>query len=333
MALIDLFLARAVKRGRLTLLRPDKPAKTFGAADPDFPDVTLRFADRAVAGRIVRNPATAAGELYMDGRMIVEDGDIMDLVRLLTANDKWEKGQNNLEPSWLVRSVGSVKHRVDRYNMERRSKRNVAHHYDLSARLYDLFLDADRQYSCAYYTDPDNTLEQAQQDKLAHIAAKLAIRPGMRVLDIGCGWGGLALYLHDKLGCEVVGVTLSEEQIKIARERAEAKGVADKVTFELIDYRRVQGQFDRIVSVGMFEHVGPPQYRTFLRKCRDLMTPDGVMLLHTIGRLGGPGITDDFTAKYIFPGGYNPALSEIVRGYEGLKFFPTDIEVLRVHYA
>ncbi|WP_375421251.1 class I SAM-dependent methyltransferase [uncultured Sphingomonas sp.] len=333
MALIDLFLSRAVKRGRLTLLRPDKPATVFGIADPDFPDVTLRFADRGVAGRIVRNPALAAGELYMDGRMIVEDGDILDLVRLLTANDKWEKGQNNLEPSWFVRSVGSIKHRVDRYNMERRSKRNVAHHYDLSARLYDLFLDADRQYSCAYYTDPTNTLEQAQQDKLAHIAAKLAIRPGMRVLDIGCGWGGLALYLHDKLGCEVVGVTLSEEQIKIARDRAAAKGVADKVTFELIDYRRIEGQFDRIVSVGMFEHVGPPQYRTFLRKCRDLLTPDGVLLIHTIGRLGGPGVTDDFTTKYIFPGGYNPALSEIIRANEGLRMFPTDVEVLRLHYA
>jgi cyclopropane-fatty-acyl-phospholipid synthase len=333
MALIDLFLSRAVKRGTLTLFRPGVAPRTFGTAHADFPNVTLRFHDRGVAGRIVRNPALAAGEMYMDGRMTVEDGGILDLVALLTANDKWEAGQNNLEPSWLARSVGSVKHRVDRYNMERRSKRNVAHHYDLSARLYDLFLDADRQYSCAYYTDPANTLEQAQQDKLAHIAAKLAIRPGMKVLDIGCGWGGLALYLNRKLGCEVLGVTLSEEQIRIARERAAAAGVADQVRFELIDYRRVEGQFDRIVSVGMFEHVGPPQYRVFMRKCRDLLTPDGVMLLHTIGRMGAPGVTDDYTAKYIFPGGYNPALSEILRANEGLRFFPTDVEVLRLHYA
>jgi cyclopropane-fatty-acyl-phospholipid synthase len=333
MALIDLFLSRAVKRGQLTLVRPGKPPVTFGTADPDYPTITLRFADRGVAGRIVRNPALAAGEMYMDGRMTVEDGDILDLVRLLTANDKWEAGQNNLEPSWAVRALGSVKHRVDRYNMERRSKRNVAHHYDLSARLYDLFLDADKQYSCAYYTDPSNSLEQAQNDKLAHIAAKLAIRPGMRVLDIGCGWGGLALYLHEKLGAEVLGVTLSEEQLKIARERAAAAGVADKVKFELIDYRRVEGRFDRIVSVGMFEHVGPPQYKVFMRKCRDLLTDDGVMLVHTIGRLGGPGITDDWTTKYIFPGGYSPALSEMLRAHEGLRFFLTDVEVLRLHYA
>jgi len=333
MALIDLFLRHAVKRGQLTLLRPGAQPATFGTPDPAFPNVTLRFHDRGVAGRIVRNPALGAGEMYMTGRMSVEQGDILDLVSLLTANDPWEAGQNRLEPSRAARAIGAIKHRVDRINMERRSRRNVAHHYDLSARLYDLFLDADKQYSCAYYTDPDNTLEHAQQDKLAHIAAKLAIRPGMRVLDIGCGWGGMALYLHQHCGAEVLGVTLSEEQLKIARARAEAAGVADKVRFELIDYRRVTGQFDRIVSVGMFEHVGPPQYRVFMRKCRDLLTPDGVMLLHTIGRLGAPGITDDWTAKYIFPGGYNPALSEIVRANEGLRMFLTDVEVLRLHYA
>jgi cyclopropane-fatty-acyl-phospholipid synthase len=217
--------------------------------------------------------------------------------------------------------------------MARKSKRNVAHHYDLSDRLYDLFLDADRQYSCAYYTDPEYSLERAQADKKAHIAAKLALKPGMKVLDIGCGWGGMALYLHDKTGADVLGVTLSEEQLKVARRRATEAGVADKVKFELIDYRHVTGRFDRIVSVGMFEHVGPAHYRAFFRKCRELLTEDGVMLMHTIGRMGTPGVTDDFTAKYIFPGGYSPALSEIVRGYEGLRMFPTDIEVLRLHYA
>jgi cyclopropane-fatty-acyl-phospholipid synthase len=232
-----------------------------------------------------------------------------------------------------ARAAGAIKYRLDRWNMERKSKRNVAHHYDLSDRLYALFLDRDRQYSCAYFTDPANSLEQAQADKLAHIAAKLAIEPGMRVLDIGCGWGGMALYLNRMLGAEVLGVTLSEEQLKVARRRAADAGVADKVRFELLDYRRVTGQFDRIVSVGMFEHVGPPHYRAFMRQCRDLLTPDGVMLLHTIGRLGAPGVTDAWTAKYIFPGGYNPALSEIVRAYEGLRLFPTDIEVLRLHYA
>ncbi|QNE31961.1 class I SAM-dependent methyltransferase [Sphingomonas sp. NBWT7] len=333
MALIDLFLSRAVKRGRLTLHRPGAAPATFGIPQEGYPDVTIRFADRRVALAIARNPALGAGECYMDGRLIIEQGDVRDLVELLKRNSRWEGGERNLKPSAATRAFGAVRYRLDRINMERRSKRNVAHHYDLSGRLYDLFLDRDKQYSCAYFTDPADSLEQAQQDKKAHIAAKLALKPGMRVLDIGCGWGGMALYLHRHFDVDVLGVTLSEEQLKVARARAAEAGVADRVKFELIDYRRVEGQFDRIVSVGMFEHVGPPQYRTFFRKCRELLADDGVMLLHTIGRMGGPGTTDDWTAKYIFPGGYNPALSEIVTAYEGLRLFPTDIEVLRLHYA
>ena len=333
MALIDRFLARRVKRGQLTVTHADGKTLRFGTPDPAFPDVAIRFTDRGAASFIVRHPALGAAEAFMDGRLVVERGDIRDLVNLLTANDPWEAGADALAANPLRRSVAAVTHRLNRINMARRSKRNVAHHYDLSDRLYDLFLDADRQYSCAYFTDPANTLEQAQDDKKAHIAAKLALRPGMRVLDVGCGWGGMALYLHAKTGAEVLGVTLSEEQLKVARARAEAAGVADKVRFELIDYRHVTGRFDRIVSVGMFEHVGPAHYKAFFRQCRDLLTDDGVMLMHTIGRMNGPGITDDFTTKYIFPGGYNPALSEIVRGYEGLRMFPTDIEVLRLHYA
>lgn len=333
MALIDLFLARRVKRGQLSVVHADGKRAIHGAPHAEYPNVTIRFTDRSAANYIVRNPAMGAAEAYMDARMVVEQGDIRDLVNLLTANDPWEAAANALVPSAGRRMLQSVTHRINRVNMARRSKKNVAHHYDLSDRLYDIFLDVDRQYSCAYFTDPANTLEQAQADKKAHIAAKLALRPGMRVLDIGCGWGGMALYLHQKTGAEVLGITLSEEQIKVARHRAELAGVADKVTFELIDYRQVTGQFDRIVSVGMFEHVGPSHYRTFFDKCRGLMNPDGVMLLHTIGRMGGPGVTDDFTLKYIFPGGYSPALSEIARGYEGLRMFPTDVEVLRVHYA
>ena len=332
MALIDLFLRKLVRRGELTVI--DASGKrTFGTPDPHLAPVTLRFADAGVARAIIRNPSLGTGEMYMDGRLLIEAGDVLDLVTLVTANDPWEAGQNKLEPSPAARAFNAVKYRLDRHNMARASKRNVAHHYDLNDRLYDLFLDGDRQYSCAFWTDPANTLEQAQADKLAHIAAKLAIQPGMRVLDIGCRWGGMALYLHRKLGAEVLGVTLSEEQLKVARARAAEAGVADKVRFELLDYRAVTGTFDRIVSVGMFEHVGPSQYSTFFRRCRDLLTPDGVMLLHTIGRLGAPGVTDAWTAKYIFPGGYNPALSEIARGYEGLRLFPTDIEVLRLHYA
>ena len=333
MALIDHFLSRAVKQGELTVVHSDGTRATFGTPDPAFGRVTIRFTDKGAERHIVLNPSLGAGEMFMDGRLVIDEGDVLALVALLKRNNRWESGSRQLKPSRSRRAVDAVRFRIDRYNAERRSKRNVAHHYDLSDRLYDLFLDRDRQYSCAYFTDPANTLEQAQADKLAHIAAKLAIAPGMRVLDIGCGWGGMALYLHRMCGAEVLGVTLSEEQLKVARARAAAAGVDDKVRFELIDYRRVTGTFDRIVSVGMFEHVGPSHYRAFMRQCRDLLTPDGVMLLHTIGRMGPPGVTDAWTAKYIFPGGYNPALSEIVRAYEGLKLFPTDIEVLRLHYA
>jgi cyclopropane-fatty-acyl-phospholipid synthase len=308
MALIDLFLSRAVTRGTLTLHRPDVATKTFGTSEAGFPDVVIRFTDKNVGRSIVSDPGLGAAEAFMDGRLVIEQGDIRALVELLTSNDPWEDGRSALAASPLRRAVAAAAHRFGRINMERASKRNVAHHYDLSDRLYDLFLDADRQYSCAYVTDPANSLERAQADKKAHIAAKLALKPGMRVLDIGCGWGGMALYLHQKTGAEVLGVTLSEEQLKVARRRAEEAGVADKVRFELIDYRHVTGQFDRIVSVGMFEHVGVKHYRAFFGKCRELLTEDGVMLMHTIGRLGGPGVTDQFTLKYIFPGGYNPAL-------------------------
>jgi len=333
MTIIDLFLSRRVKRGRLTVVHHDGTSRCFGIADATLPDVTIRFTDKGAANAIVRDPGLGAGEAFMNGRMIIDHDDVLGLVTLMTANDLWEDGASALAASPATRLVQAVTHRIDRINRARASKRNVAHHYDLSDRLYDLFLDADRQYSCAYFLDPGNSLEQAQHDKKAHIAAKLALEPGMTVLDIGCGWGGLALYLHEKTGANVLGVTLSEEQLKVARRRAEVAGVSDKVRFELIDYRDVTGSFDRIVSVGMFEHVGTAHYRTFMRRCRDLLNDDGVMLLHTIGRAGPPSVTDAWTVKYIFPGGYNPALSEIVRANEGLRFFVTDIEVLRLHYA
>ena len=333
MALLDIFLKRAIKRGQLTLVEHDGTRKTFGTPDPAYPNVTMRFTRKGVAGEILRDPALGVAEAYMDGRLVLDEGDILALLDLATANNRWEENDSVLNASLMRRAIGNVVHRIDRFNMARRSKRNVAHHYDLSDRLYDLFLDADRQYSCAYYTRPDESLEQAQLDKKAHIAAKLALKPGMKVLDIGCGWGGMALYLHEKTGAEVLGITLSEEQIKVAQRRAEEAGVADKVKFQLIDYRAVEGKFDRIVSVGMFEHVGPPFYRTFFKKCRELLTDEGVMLLHTIGRTGGPGVTDEFTAKYIFPGGYIPALSEVVNATEPLRIFLTDVEVLRLHYA
>lgn len=330
--LIDRFFAHAVRRGSLTVLHSNGTRSEFGTPAADLEPVTIRLTP-GVARAILSDPSLGAAEAFMDGRLVIEQGDILALLNLITANNRWEEGTGNLNPSALRRVIGAAAFRIGRYNMAKKSKRNVAHHYDLSDRLYDLFLDVDRQYSCAYFTDPDVSLEQAQLDKKAHIAAKLAIEPGMRVLDIGCGWGGMALYLHAKTGAEVLGVTLSEEQLKVARRRAIEAGVDRKVRFELIDYRHVTGEFDRIVSVGMFEHVGTPHYRTFFRKCRELLTPDGVMLLHTIGRAGAPGVTDKFTLKYIFPGGYIPALSEIAKGYEGLRFYMTDVEVLRMHYG
>jgi cyclopropane-fatty-acyl-phospholipid synthase len=333
MSLLSRFLKRTVRLGELTVIDANGKSESFGTPDPRFRPVTLRLADRGVAGFIARNPRLGAGEAYMNGRLIVEQGDILDLIRMVRANAPWERGGRLEPPNPLKRGIDTAIASLGRINWQRRSKRNVAHHYDLSDRLYDLFLDADRQYSCAYFTSPDNSLEQAQADKKAHIAAKLALKPGQRVLDIGCGWGGLALYLHRVAGVDVTGVTLSEEQLKVARARADAAAVSDHVRFELLDYRQVTGQFDRIVSVGMFEHVGPPNYARFFRQCRNLLAEDGVMLLHTIGRLGGPGTTDDWTRKYIFPGGYNPALSEIIRASEKSRLIAADVETLRLHYA
>ena len=314
MALIDTFFARAFKRGTLHVTYANGSARSFGTPDPDFPDIAIRFTDARAPGAIVRNPSLGVAEALIDGRVVIDKGDIMGLLALASANNRWEAATGALMPSPAARGVTWVKRKLDQFNRTRVSRQNVKHHYDIGNDFYDLFLDADRQYSCAYFLDPDEKLEQAQFDKKAHIAAKLALKPGMRVLDIGCGWGGMALYLHQIYGVDVLGITLSEEQIKTANQRAADAGVADHVKFELTDYREQTGQFDRIVSVGMFEHVGPPQYRTFFKKCRDLLTEDGVMLVHTIGRAGGPGVTDEFTARYIFPGGYIPALSEIARG-------------------
>ena len=333
MWLLDRFLKRIVRRGELTAIEADGTIHRYGTPDPGFKPVTIRFTDAGAPNFIARDPRIGAGEAYMDGRMLFDQGDILDLARLIRGNAPWGGGEKLAAPNPLKRAADWAISAFGRLSWERRSKRNVAHHYDLSDRLYDLFLDSDRQYSCAYFTDPGNSLEQAQADKKAHIAAKLYLKPGQRVLDIGCGWGGLALYLNRVADVDVLGITLSEEQLKVARDRAAAAGVSDRVRFELMDYRRVEGRFDRIVSVGMFEHVGPPHYPAFFRHCRNLLTDDGVMLLHTIGRYGKPGTTDAWTRKYIFPGGYIPALSEIVSASERTKLMIADIETLRLHYG
>lgn len=337
MSIIGQFLGSVVKRGTIGVIHPDGTEEKFGTPESGFPDVVVRIADKGVMRQILLDPRLGAAEAYMDGRLIVEQGDIMQLIQLLRANRRWERGGKLSDPGAFKRLKDFVASSLDGINFQTRSKANVAHHYDLSRDLYELFLDDDMQYSCAYWPSPEMTLEAAQLAKKEHIAAKLNLETGQQVLDVGCGWGGTALYLNRKFNVEVLGITLSQEQLKVAQERAQKAGVSDKVRFELIDYRdlaeRDAGKFDRIVSIGMFEHVGSAHFKTFFRCAANLMTDEGVMLLHTIGRMGGPGTTDAFTRKYIFPGGYIPALSETLEASEPYRLMATDIETLRLHYA
>ncbi|MBZ6377421.1 SAM-dependent methyltransferase [Pacificimonas flava] len=330
MLILTPVLKRLVKKGRLVVRSPGWREECFGPGGDTGPEVTVRFARSSVARRIARDPALGAAEAYMEGDLQIVGDDIEALLELVSLNARWT--YDNRARGGIA-ETGRALNRLYQRNKPRIARRNVAHHYDLSDRLYDLFLDADRQYSCAYYRPGVEDLETAQHDKKAHIAAKLLLEEGQHVLDIGCGWGGMALYLNRVAGVQVTGVTLSEEQLAVARRRAAEADVADQVRFELIDYRQLPGRYDRIVSVGMFEHVGVPQYRTFFGKIRDLLTEDGVALIHTIGRADGPGETDSFTRKYIFPGGYAPALSEIAPAIENEYLWITDIEVLRLHYA
>src|SRR6478672_6605813 len=329
MSLIGRLVDKLLKHGSITLVTPGGKRETYGPGGGKH--LTVRFIDNKVAFDILKNPRLGVGEAYMDGRLVVEDGTILDLLELITGSNRWEDAGQKRK-LFAKSRVGALKS-FFRRNDPRRARRNVAHHYDLSDELYDAFLDPDRQYSCAYYTDPRNSLEQAQEDKKAHIAAKLFLTPGQRVLDIGCGWGGMALYLHKVAGVDVLGITLSEEQLKVARQRAKDAGVSDRVKFELVDYRELEGRFDRIVSVGMFEHVGAAHYDEFYAKCRELLTDDGVMLLHTIGKLGGAGTPDPFTDKWIFPGYHLPALSQMCGSSEKVKMIVSDVETLRLHYA
>ncbi|HVY43605.1 MAG TPA: cyclopropane-fatty-acyl-phospholipid synthase family protein [Hyphomicrobiaceae bacterium] len=325
---LALLARRIVRCGNLTLITADGARHSFG--DGTGGPVVARLADKRVERQLALDPQLAVGEAYMDGRLVMEEGSIYDLLAVVL--------QNMMErplPRWAhgLDLARFMTRRIAQFNPARRSRRNVAHHYDIDGTIYDLFLDSDRQYSCAYFSDRATDLEEAQLLKKRHLAAKLDLRQGHRVLDIGSGWGGLGLYLAKTSGCSVDGITLSAEQLKLAEQRAQRHGLASAVRFELRDYRHVEGQYDRIVSVGMFEHVGVNHYATFFRKVRDLLAEDGVALLHFIGRSDRPTITNPFIAKYIFPGGYIPALSEVMPAIERSGLIATDIEVLRLHYA
>ncbi len=325
--MLDAFLKRLMSRGDLTIIHADGKSVRYG--DGTGVPVTVKLGPGA-ALRLGRKPSLALGECYMDGSLTIEQGDMYDLMDLVGRN----MGHGRKSRGLLTRIRRAIKRRLEQMNHRAASKANVAHHYDLSYDLYRRFLDADMQYSCAYFPAADVTLEQAQIAKKAHLAAKLLLKPGQRILDIGCGWGGLGLSLAEAApGAHVTGVTLSTEQLAIAQRRAQERGVADRVDFRLQDYRDLEGPFDRIVSVGMFEHVGQPHFQEFFDHVSRLLTDDGVMVLHSIGRKDGPSVTNPFINKYIFPGGYVPALSETLEPIEKSGLWVTDIEILRLHYA
>jgi cyclopropane-fatty-acyl-phospholipid synthase len=328
--MLDRLFKTLIRSGPLTVRRANGTVGAYGRPDPAVAPVAIRLADRRTEWRILRNPALGFGEAYMDGGLTVEQGDVRGLADLIGFNIRWEKENPVRAGLWRRRRLADL---AAPWNGRRRARRNAAHHYDLPLDFYALFLDSDLQYSCGYFRHPGDSLETAQAAKQAHVAAKLRLAPRQRVLDLGCGWGGLALHLARSANVEVLGVTLSGEQLEAARARASAEGLAGRVRFELADWRDVAGRFDRIVSVGMFEHVGPRHYGAFLGRCRDLLAEDGVMLLHTIGRADGPAPTDPWLEKHIFPGGYVPALSQIAPAIERSWLWLTDLEVWRLHYA
>jgi cyclopropane-fatty-acyl-phospholipid synthase len=326
--LLRLALGHFIRSGNLRLTTAEGAVFMFG--DGTGTPVAIRFTSHAAQYGLLIDPELKFGEAYIDGTLIVEQGTIADVLSVVFAQCRDGK------PPWWARLQWCIRYlyrRLLQFNPPRRSRRNVAHHYDLDGQLYALFLDADRQYSCAYFETPGQSLDDAQLAKKRHLAAKLRVEPQHRVLDIGCGWGGLALYLAEICQARVTGITLSAEQHAFASGRASEQPFAQAIDFRLQDYRDVSNCYDRIVSVGMFEHVGVGFYDAFFRKCAALLEDDGVMLLHSIGRSEGPNVTNPWIAKYIFPGGYIPALSEVLPAVEKAGLLVTDIEILRLHYA
>jgi cyclopropane-fatty-acyl-phospholipid synthase len=328
-ALLDRALKTVIEKGTLRVTGPDGKVRDYG--DGSGTPVNITIKTPLAATKIAADADLYLGECYMEGSLDVSGGTtIYDALALLADNAQAHKMPKIAKAANAVRIAMK---RVDQYNPVGKAKNNVAHHYDLSGALYDLFLDRDRQYSCAYFETDDGSLEDAQLAKKRHLAAKLDIKPGMKVLDIGSGWGGLGLYIAEICGAEVTGVTLSEEQYKLSNERAKQRGVSDRVQFLLKDYRHLDTKFDRIVSVGMFEHVGVGHFKEFFTKVNALLKDDGVAVLHSINRSAGPDATSAWIKKYIFPGGYIPALSEVLPHIEKSGLYVTDIEILRLHYA
>src|SRR5436305_9612492 len=321
-------LPRFIRLGRLRLI--DAAGKTHVFEGSPGPSASVRLHDPSLHWKFLLSPLFYVPDAYINGGLTVEEGSLYEFLDILTLNEEGSHGGRLMR---LGDIAGRVLRYIHQYNPVHRARRNVEHHYDLSDQLYELFLNRERQYSCAYFQSPDDGLDTAQLSKKRHIAAKLLLGPGQKVLDIGSGWGGLALYLAGECGADVTGLTLSQEQLKGGERRAAAAGLSDRVRFHLRDYREETGKYDRIVSVGMFEHVGVNQYGAFFDKLNALLAPEGVALLHSIGRMDGPGTTNPWLRKYIFPGGYCPALSEVVPVVEQKRLWITDIEILRLHYA
>jgi cyclopropane-fatty-acyl-phospholipid synthase len=325
---LDRLLTRTVRRGRLHVTWTEGGISVYG--DGRGHAAHLVFRDPAAEWKVLKHPDLAVGEAYMDGTIVFPEDTLLEFLMLI--NENWSE----IEKLPIYAPVSRLRFLTRRFaqnNSLMRARRNIKHHYDLDGRLYRLFLDSDMQYSCAYFERPDVGLEEAQFAKKRHLASKLALKPGLDVLDIGSGWGGLGLFLADYFDVNVTGVTLSSEQHAVSNERARERALERRARFELKDYRSLETKFDRIVSVGMFEHVGAARYGEFFRSAARLLKDDGSMLLHSIGRWSPPTTTNAWIAKYIFPGGYIPALSEVLTAVQRVGLIVTDIEILRLHYA
>tara|TARA_B110000196_G_scaffold96645_1_gene83757 strand:+ start:2775 stop:3986 length:1212 start_codon:yes stop_codon:yes gene_type:complete len=327
--MLSRFLRAVIKDGNLCLIDNRGLSQSFG--DGSGVQVIIRIHDKITQWRLLFNPQLSVGEAYMKGTLTLDNGTLYDFLSLVTNNIKYLENHPLYKiTGWLSRLF----RRLQQHNPIGKAQKNVAHHYDLSDDLYDLFLDEDRQYSCAYFDKNTLTLEEAQVSKKRHIAAKLLLdKQGLKILDIGSGWGGMGLYLAQISGANVTGVTLSKEQHKVSVERAINAKLSSQAVFQLKDYREQTGTFDRIVSVGMLEHVGAGHYKEYFNKVKQLLTDDGVALIHSIGRIDPPGTTNSWLRKYIFPGGYAPAMSEVISAIEKTGLWITDIEILRLHYA